>query len=314
MEKVYLYSRIDSYSAERFARQLDAAKDGVEIRMSTDGGFTASGSAILTSLVEYKKKKHASVDGDVSSMGAFFLLYADHIKMSNTAEIMFHKAAYSKSYAEIAKESEKENLVRENARFKAKMTERLGGTEAGKKLIETVFEEGKRNNVYLTAKEAKEIGLVDEIIEITPEQKAAFQKEFYKMALAEPKENKKENSNLNPNTKCMEFTQKDLDASKEAGRIEGIKQAEARIKSWLPYIEVDKEAALEGIKSGEVISEEARSEFSIKLASKNMLKEAQDNSAAAVGAEGGNRTPPETAEKKAEREEKEALIKKIMEA
>jgi ATP-dependent protease ClpP protease subunit len=313
MEKVYLYTSIDSYSAEIFARQLDAAKNGVEIRMLTNGGYTASGSAMLTSLVEYKGKKHVSVDGDVASMGAFFLLYADHIKMANTAEIMFHKAAFPKWYEEMAKESEKENLARENERFKAKMTERFGGSEAGKKLIETVFEEGKRNDVYLTAKDGKEIGLVDEIIEITPEQKAAFQKEFYKMALAEQKESTKENSNLKPNT-TMEITSKDLETAKEAGIAEGIKQAEARIKSWLPYMEVDKEAAIAGIKSGEVISEEARSEFSIKLANKLALKSAQAENVGDLGT-GAAKTADEIAKEAEDKRTAELaeLEKQLME-
>ncbi len=259
---IYLYQPIYSYVAESFAKQLDNAKGSdVNVRLMTNGGYTSSGSAIITHLANYKGKKLISVDGDVASMGAFFLLFGDFNEMSNTSELMFHKADFPSYYT--PSDEEKANLARENERFKSIMEFKLG--EKGASLISKVFEEGKRNDVYLTAKEALEIGIIQKIVEISPEQKAAMNNEYLKSMISNTKSNEIQISPMEDEKKLKEAADKAANTALQA--------EQERVASWMVYIDVDKQAVIDGIKSGNKITEVERSEFSLKVAKASKLAE-----------------------------------------
>jgi ATP-dependent Clp protease, protease subunit len=268
---IYLYQPIYSYVAESFAKQLNNANGSdVNVRLMTNGGYTSSGSAIITHLANYKGKKIISVDGDVASMGAFILLFGDFNEMSNTSELMFHKADFPSYYT--PSDEEKANLARENERFKSIMESKLG--EKGASLISKVFEEGKRNDVYLTAKEALEIGIIQKIVEISPEQKAAMNNEYLKSMMNYNKSNEQSNNST------MEVDEKKLKEAADKAADTARQEEQERTDAWMVYLDVDKQAVIAGIKSGKKITEVDRSEFSLKVAKASKLAEIKDETPA----------------------------------
>lgn len=280
MTDIYLYENINEYAAQSLNRQLKYAEGSdVNIRITTRGGYTPAGVAVLTGIENHDGRVKMSVDGDTSSFGAFMLLFADEVEMSDMAELMFHKVAFPNWYD--PSDSEKENLVRENKRFKKKMEQRFG--DAGTELIADIFKEGERKNVYLTAAKAKKLGLVNKILTLTPKQKQAFEGEYHKQMLAEDKP-KEDKVNININSNTMEITQEDLDkriqAAKEAGKAEGElagielgKQAElGRVESWQAFDTVDPVAVKTGIESGKAMSDSERNKFLLKAATSKEAK------------------------------------------
>ena len=272
---LYIYEQITEITAEKINRQIQwAEEDGeseLNIRLMTPGGFTASGIAMLNRITSFQGKINLFIDGDVSSFGAFMMLFSDYTEMSDMAESMFHKAAYPSWYEPT--EEQIENLNRENKRFKSKMEKRLG--EAGKELIEKVFNKEKREDVYLTANQLKKLGLVDKIVRIEPKQKVAFQENFYKQMLSENDNDRNNNTNENLETKKMEVKEKLEKAVKEAYAkgLESGKKAELdRISGWKAWEEIDKEAVKTGIESGLEISQKDISELSVKAAKQALLQ------------------------------------------
>jgi len=316
MPDIYLYETISEFSAEKINRSLTNNEgNDVTIRMTTRGGYTPAGAAMIMGIDKFPGKVKMSVDGDVSSMGAIMLLYADEVEMSEMAEVMFHKAAYPDWY--MPSDDEKANLKRENDRFKKKMEKRLG--EAGQATIDKIFEEGKRNDVYLTARQAKKIGLVNKVITLDPSQKAAV-----KMAMENmPKEgvdNKKSNTNINKNANNMlEITQDQLDAklakAEKAGYDKGLeagrkKEADRR-SAWEQFADVDPDAVKTGLESGEEMSRSEEIRMMRLANQKDAKKELENDNADGVETEGQD-SPVD--EKTAEQKRKEAVRAEVEKA
>ena len=309
MAEIFLYNDISEFTAEMFNRQLSNREgQDVNIRMTTRGGYTPAGVAMISGMDRFTGNIKMSVDGDVSSMGAFMLLYADEVEMSDMAEIMFHKAAYPSWYTPT--DSEKENLKRENNRYKKKMEQRLG--EAAKELIDEIFKEDVRNDVYLTANKAKKIGLVNKVIKLTPSQKAAYQSQYLtvtKAAYDEYRE-EKETSNTSDKQKTnkMEITQEELDRKiaeahakgYQEGHADGKKAETERQSAWDAFADVDPEAVKKGKASGEEMprSEELRL---LRMASaKDAQKELEEDGAEGAELGEGKEALTDEEQKKAE--------------
>lgn len=283
--EVYLYEPIGDWTAERFNKQLSKndSEDTV-IRMMTRGGYTPAGVAMLTQLESHQGEVMMSVDGDVSSMGAFMLLFADKVQMSDMAELMFHKAAFPSWYQ--PSDAEKENLERENKRFQKRMESRLG--DKGSELIAKVFAKDKREDVRLTASQAKKIGLVDKIIKIQPSQKAAFHEAYHKQMLSEPEKPEKEQIQIKTsNTNTMEITKEEFDQKIAAAREEGRMQESQRVAAWAVYMELDSKTALAGIQGGENVTPAIQGEMQLKAAQKAAVKGVQEDNVP------NQNTPPE---------------------
>jgi len=305
--EIYIYNSIDEYTAESVNRQFTwAENEDVNIRTMTRGGYTPAGIAMLAKISAHTGNVKMSVDGDTSSMGAFMLLFADEVEMSDMAELMFHKAAYPSYYTPTPEQ--KENLDRENANFKKKMVQRLG--EAGSELVSQVFDSEKRTDVFLTAAKAKKIGLVTKIIKLEPSQKAAFQESYHKQMLGDKKKPTpeiKDKPQINPEKKRnMEITQFELDSKLASAKAEGVKegvvlgvaQEHERVEAWAEIGEVDAKTAFEGING--------TAEVSKKVMVATMLKQGANDQNIAHQADNlpDAETPPEAKTAEVLRKEK----------
>jgi ATP-dependent protease ClpP protease subunit len=296
-KEIYLYNSIYEFVAEQINKELsENPEQDYDIRMDTTGGYTSSGAAMLTKMAEHQGKIRIFVDGNAYSMGAFMLLFADEVIVSEMSSIMFHKAAYSRWYDPT--DAEKAELKNLNTLYEAKMMDRLGS--AGVDLIAKVFEPDVRNDEYLTPDMAVNIGLASRKISVETTKVAAV---LERMGFATEKPQAvKESSQIDNNNNDM--TEAEVNAKIDAA----IKAEQDRVGTWMVYIDVDKQAVIAGIESGNVMSEKAKAEMSLKMAASQKLADHKDDSA---GETDTSNTPPADpeAEKKARQEALKERIK-----
>ena len=268
--------------------------DNLVIRIHTPGGNVMGGYAILSRLADRKGSTDVMVDGQAYSMGAYISLYANNVRCVETAKFMFHKAAFPSWHEE--SEAEKLEVKEINARFKAKMISRFNDTPLAKEIIAKVFEVDVKNDVYLTAKDAKAVGLVSEIMPIDLGIKAKIEgyTQMYAM-FANQNINEKTSEvgvlkpQINNNMNIQELKAQHPAVYDEVialGRAIGVSAEKDRVGSFLAFLDIAPSAVKAGIESGVAISETQRSEFAISAykATQNALQAKDNMPAVATGA------------------------------
>lgn len=312
-KELYIYSGIYSYMVETANKQLSQVKDSEQltVRFNSPGGETNAGFAFLSKLSERKAKTNAIVDGQAKSMAAYMLPFFDSVTANDTSEIMFHKAAYPKWYEPT--EAELESLKKTNARFEEKMRAKVEGKPGAEAFLSKLFAEDKRNNVELTALQAKELGIVSDVR--TLEVKAYDNMQI--VALAEDGELIKNELPKTPtigaqnNLKTKNMDLAKLKAEHPAvyqqafaeGKAEGVNKERDRVEAWAVYNEVNPEKVKEGIVGGKELNAKAMAEFNLELGKKAKLEAMKEENPDAP-------TPP--AEAKTEDQLKEEENKKAM--
>jgi len=91
---LYDWLGVPAISATRLSKDLDDARgEEVELYINSPGGSVTAGSEVYTILKEYAGKVKAKVTGVAASAASFFLMAADEILMSPTAQLMIHNAS-----------------------------------------------------------------------------------------------------------------------------------------------------------------------------------------------------------------------------
>lgn len=318
-KEVLLYGHIYSFSASEFIESInEAATDDIIVRVNSDGGEVRYGYGMIAKFSELKGKKLLKNDGEANSMAAFFFCYADDAEAIDTAEFTFHRAGYPswiESNPEYFDEDTKAGLVRMNTNLRKAFEGKIN-IEAFEKLkgvkVKDLFSMDGRLDVTLTAKEAKDIGLINRVITITPKKKAEIEAN---LEAATAKHNglkavaKSENKNENKNTMTLDQLKSEhptvYASAIEIGVNQGVAKEKSRVEVWAHYAEVDAKAAKEGIASGKEITQLQIIEFTEKKFSAGALKEIKEDSAEKI------KTLSATAEKTKEQLELEAFEKKV---
>lgn len=294
MAEVLLYGPIFSQSAIDYINAINAIDDNELItRLNTGGGDVMYGWGIVAKFNEFAGTKKVKVDGMAYSMGAVKLLFADNVEVLDVSKIMFHRAAYSPWFEEGMSDAIRGELMEVNAdiekAFRAKIDvpkfEKMKGIK-----VKDLFSMDGRIDVFLNAKEAKEIGLVDKIVKLTPVKRAELQSEFDRMAanhpgmeipkLPEITSEVTEDAPIktkNMNIEELKAKHPELYAQIVAlGSSEGVAQERDRVGAWAAWTVADPEAVKAGIASDKNISQTEMSEFAVKLASKGKLAEIEE--------------------------------------
>jgi len=187
--------------------------------------------------------------------------------------------------------------------------------------MDDIFEGEKRIDVWLTAAEAKKVGLIDKVNKIIDEKEgmkavserfAAFNK-FNPEATLEDPEKKAKNpeakivdgnnklNNENPENMTLDKLKAEFPDVFASVLALGVKAEKDRTGSYLAFGDVDFEAVKKGIESGEELSRTATAEFIRKEFSAKALVDLKGDSKANV----------KTPEVKAKKEEKEASEKEV---
>lgn len=286
-KEVLIYGGINSSTAANFINEVEAVGDeDLTIRINTPGGNPEAGFGMIAKIQERAGKTIVKVDGSAYSMGLFMAVYADEVEALDTSEFLFHRAAYPEWYEkDYMSDAERENLVRINTSFETAFKnainvdvfEEMKGVK-----VKDVFSMDNRLDVFMSAKEAKKIGLISKINKITPKKRTELNIAAAKLAAS---------SNIEP-TFIPELKAKQVVTNKKVEKmtIETLKAEHPElvsailaerndvIGSYLAFIDVDAKAVSEGIKSGKPMTETMRSEFAIKMASSATLNSIESDS------------------------------------
>lgn len=315
MKQILLYSPIFSFTAETFINQfaqLDPNED-VVIRVNSPGGSVFAGWGMTKAMQDHKGRVIVKVDGIAASMAFYLAMFADEVEALDVSRFLVHRAdGYTDN------EDEKKELANINAIMRAKLEKRIAGDvfqQITGVSYDEVFDEKQRKNVWISAKDAKKIGLVDRISRLEPKEIAAMNETFY--AFSETLQGsdvvqgstgeKPINNNLKTEKKMtineLQAQHPDLYAQVVAL---GTKAEQTRVKSWIAFLEVDKENVIASIKDGKEFTQDVTNEMIVKMQAKATASAIQNDSAQAVTTQQAN-------DKTAEQKEVEAFEKEVAE-
>jgi ATP-dependent protease ClpP protease subunit len=293
---ILLYGGLNEYSCANFINEVDDREgEDLVVRMNTGGGSPEYSFGAIAKFKEFEGTKKIKVDGKANSMGLFFLCYADYSEGLDVSEYVLHRAAYPdwvESNSDIFTEGMKSSLENLNKNLKTAFENKVDVAKfeelKGVKLKD-VFSMDGRLDVAITPKEAKQIGLINKIVKITPQKKAEIN------ALFSEKNNKfdlKEGKTDEKPTKIKKMTLQEFKsthpeafkAAFDEGVLAGVATELDRAASWMVFADADIKAVQKGIESGVVMKAKDMAE----------LNRAAAGMAALASLEDGNIKPTET--------------------
>jgi len=172
MKQLLIYTAIFDDTAAEFIEAMSEIpqEEDIKIRMNCPGGSVFAGWGMIAD-VKARKNLTIQVDGMAASMAFYMCLFADNVEALDISTFMIHRAD-----GWVDTPEEKALLDGMNSELRAKMESRIDsaifesitGTS-----IDALFNAKERKDVYLTAEQAKSIGLVNKITRLeTKEQKA----------------------------------------------------------------------------------------------------------------------------------------------
>lgn len=295
-KELFFYQSFNKWSAldlNTKLSELDRSSD-ITVRLNSPGGEVIGGDAVISMLNEFTGKKTVIIDGEAGSMAAILLLYFDEVIANDHGyeNILFHKAAFSSWYEPT--DEDKKELQRINDSFKSRLTKKITGKIGSEDFLAKLFEEDKRNDIRLTAKKAKQLGIVTEIRKIEPTA-------FSGMSIVAMIENTtKAEPIINEKPKRMsEITQAQLEAARKEGFEAGVLAEFDRVGSHLAWAEIDPKAAIEGaITPGAKITETMKAKFQVAAMKSGRLESHKEDNAPANGIKPENPVVELTAEQK----------------
>jgi ATP-dependent protease ClpP protease subunit len=179
MNEILLYATLDKDTTSMMLSQLSWIGENqvYAVRMYCPGGDVEATWGIPAKMQELKNKgchSIAKVDGLAASMAGVLLCFFDEREALDVSNIMLHRAMYGATDQEgnpiEPTPEEKQYLSKINSDLKAKMSQVIDNKKL-KQLkgltIDDLFNENKdRVNCWLTAQEAKEIGLITKVIPV----------------------------------------------------------------------------------------------------------------------------------------------------
>jgi len=322
-KQILIYGRIDSYKAQEFSNSINEIEEDDEImlRVNTEGGSPEYTWGIIAMFKDLPNAKKIKVDGQAHSMGAFLLCYVNESEALDVSEFLIHRASYGEWFESSTyfTDAIKENLIGVNKSlekaFRAKVDieafEALPKMEG--KTTKDIFSMDSRIDIFLTAKEAKKIGLISKIIPLTAEASAEItsyakaassgSKMFIPKAVQEETPVITKNQNPNKMT-AAEF--KIAHPEAYASIVNEATTAERdRVGSLMAFHDVDPETINKAIKEGSMLTGTMSAELTRKMIAKSAVKGIEEDSAGELdtvdkGADGGKAAAEKAAAKAAE--------------
>jgi len=287
--EILLYSPIYSYSAQDFINSMNdpgVDRTNATVRINCDGGDVRYGWGIIAKWAEFEGEKTVKIDGKAYSMAAFFPCYTDNVECLDVSEFIFHRAAFADWWErDFMTDADKLELMRINKHLETALRSKVD-VEKFEKItgitIKDMFSLDSRIDATLTAQQAKQIGLVNKIIKITPEKSQKIQAR--KTAIAAKYEGlPAERPQVAAITPKMDLNSNNRKMTIEAFKAEhpevfaqavaqGVSQERDRVGAWAVFNAIDPEAVVTGIKSGENISQTALAEFQMKSMNGGVIK------------------------------------------
>jgi ATP-dependent Clp protease, protease subunit len=330
-KEILLYTSIHEWSSADFIKAVDEVgkSEDIVVRVNTNGGSPEYGFGMIAKLQEHEGDITIKVDGKAYSMGLFMLAYADKVEALDVSEFMIHRASYPEWFetSSYFTDDKKANLKRINASLR-KAVENKIDVELFEKVagitMDDLFAETSRTDIFLTAQQAKRIGLIDKINKITPQKAAEINDATASIAakygsiepivveapnpVEKPKTNKKmtieELKEKHPAVYASVFN---------SGKEAGVSAERDRVGAWMTYVDVDAKVVGEGINEGKELTTKIMADLSRKAFSKEALGAIAADSPA-PGATATPEQPAPAAAPTSEKPEVEAFLKNVVEA
>jgi ATP-dependent protease ClpP protease subunit len=292
--ELYLYGPIFSFTAEedilpQFEQAAQMEQEQVALRVNSPGGSVAAGWGIAAKMAEMEPAVNVKIDGVAASMAAVIAMFADNVQALDVSQLMLHRASGAQDT-----EEERNLLKRVNANLKAKMKDKIDAEKfkeiAGVTLDQLFNENEERYNVWLTATQAKQIGLVDSIKKLDNNQTKA---EFAGTQIAALNAggqtiyagggaNAGETTNKNQSNMTVEEIKAQYPQAFEAIKAEGVNQERERVASFLEYHDADPQDVVNRVKQGEELTQSVREAYIKKLQTNALKNQMQEESPATV--------------------------------
>ncbi|WP_353096222.1 head maturation protease, ClpP-related [Tissierella praeacuta] len=157
-QRVYDWFGIEATSPKRIGDLLEEANgDDVEVEINSGGGSVPAGSEIYTALKSYKGNSKGKIVGLAASAASVIAMGCKHLSMSPTGQLMIHNSSTSASgdYRDMEHTAEVLKTVNETIANAYRL--RTGKTQ--EELLALMD-----NETWMSAKKAKELGFIDEIM------------------------------------------------------------------------------------------------------------------------------------------------------
>jgi ATP-dependent protease ClpP protease subunit len=327
MKTILFYTAFYSWTVEEFIKNVNeiADTDDFKVRMNSPGGGVFAGWGMCSVVSEHKGKTHLRVDGNASSMGFYFSLFFDYVEALDVTSFMIHRATGWVQTDEDRAQLDKINKdlrSKFEARIDKKLFEEITGVT-----VKDIFEGEDRKDVWLTARQAKKVGLVDKVVKLEPAEMRSISANLVaftdfdateqgvqtssqgEQAKNEVKE-AENNNNLKTEKEMTVSELKEKHPELYAKIIEAGKSEEKdRVQAWLAFADVDMEAVSNGIEKGDNVTQKVIAEMARKaMAVKEVEKTKEDSPDAIDTPDEGKDGKVKTAEEKeAEEAEAEAM-------
>jgi len=302
-KEILLYNFIFDFTAEELIGKMEEAKaEAIVLRINSGGGNVEDAWGTIAKFKEHTHAKTIKVDGIANSMSAFFLAFAEDVEALNVSSFTLHRASFA-PFLEMDHDfmtvEKRERLDEINSQLRAALEAKIDVPkfeEITGVTMDELFSMDDQIDVRLTAAQAKEVGLINKVTQITPEVSAAIRSKTLKIAATtagiEYKEEKapkakkeikkpEQNSNHQPKSDTMDLEtlkSENPDLYKEIFA-KGVTAEKDRVGAWMAFNDIDPVAVSEGIKEGEAISATVTAEFARKAMSPEVLARIEKDSA-----------------------------------
>jgi ATP-dependent Clp protease protease subunit len=295
--EIRLYGPITSDTASLYISLFESNKSNdLTVRVNTPGGEVFAAWGVIIKYQEHAKGKNLKVDGRADSGGAFLCCYAPHAVCHDISLFLFHRAAYPawvEGDPNYFTDDMKNALIKVNrhlrnameSKFTAKKWKEVTGVS-----LDELFSLDSRIDVTIDANQAKELGLVNEVITITPEKKAEVQS-LMELSLAA--------QNYFPTTSTGDITpevEQPLKTNKmtidklktehpevyDAIFNKGVTTERDRVCALMAYVSVDAALIAENIKKGEQVTTAFMAEMNVKMFSAGRIAEVKADTPEAI--------------------------------
>lgn len=278
-KEILLYTGLNNWSVADLITALDEnSNTDVTIRVNSPGGDVFSSWGLFAKMKEHGNVT-AKVDG-LAASGAFnMLMYAKEVEALDVSMLMLHRAdAYTET------EEQKMILANVNKDLRKKLESKIDADKFKQvtgHTIDDLFNPETRVNIWLSAKQAKDLGIVSKIVKMNPEQQRAMAQAMASWNFQVAAEHKPENNTSMTlekfkaeNPSLYNQLVAEIKTNVEASVVKAERE---RVAAWMAYSEIDPKAVAEGITKGEAVTMAVMTAMQVKALSKNGLSNLKED-------------------------------------